>query len=128
MVEESIANLPAAEADVVESEVQIADEKRFLKRIDNYIKDYAIWIKGGMVDYEPLRIDYGLFAKGGVADKPSIFGEAGAEAAFTASQVKGMYDFIVKSTTAPTAGGGPAFGLIINGYCGGPPESVVVLI
>ena len=62
---------------------------------------------------ESLRPDdpaFSYFAEGGVADTPSIFGEAGAEAAFTAQQVKGMYDFIVSSTM----GGGNSGGLTIN--------------
>jgi TP901 family phage tail tape measure protein len=46
-----------------------------------------------------------LYADGGVADKPSIFGEAGVEAAFTAKQVKGMYDYIIHTTTNNSGGG-----------------------
>jgi len=41
------------------------------------------------------------FKDGGVANKPSIFGEAGAEAAFNYPQMVKMYDYIIKTTGNP---------------------------
>lgn len=41
------------------------------------------------------------FKDGGVANKPSIFGEAGAEAAFNYPQMVRMYDYIIKTTGNP---------------------------
>lgn len=41
------------------------------------------------------------FKDGGVTNKPSIFGEAGAEAAFNYPQMVKMYDYIIKTTGNP---------------------------
>lgn len=41
------------------------------------------------------------FKDGGVANKPSIFGEAGSEAAFNYPQMVKMYDYIIKTTGNP---------------------------